>query len=163
MHFIWDAIEPCSMSKSRREFLIMKFCTGLRWKTYTATLLRAQLWWSGHVRRMSDRQHPWRLFYRELNTGKRPRGRPNTKQYKDRALKESLKRWNIPNSTWEETVEDRASWQCPVSSGVAAFEKRRVIGNQEKHQKRKDCASSACQTGLAPSMPFPHCDRLFRA
>ena len=62
-----------------------------------ATLLWAQLRSSGHVLRMSDRRLPKRLFYRELKTGKRSRGR-SKKRYKD-SLKESLKRCNIPDST----------------------------------------------------------------
>lgn len=80
-----------------------------------------------------------------------------------RLLRESLMRCHIRDSIWDETAEDRASWWFLVSSGVAAFEKRRVIENQQKRQKRIHRASSASEPGSTPSIPYPHCNRLFRA
>ena len=126
-----------------------------------AILLRFQLRWAGHVRRMDDCRLPKRLLYGELSTGKRSRGRPK-KRYKD-TLKESLQYCDIPHSTWEETAEDRAIWRSLVSSGVSDFEERRIRDKEQRRQKRKDRESSSSQHGSTPSIPCPHCNRRFRA
>ena len=47
------------------------------------------------------------------------------KQYKD-SLKESLKRCDIPYSTWEASAKDRPAWSSLVRAGVLAFEDNRI-------------------------------------
>ena len=51
-------------------------------------LMESQLRWSGHVARMPDYRLPKRVFFGELNSGKRSRGRPCLR-YKD-SLKVAL-------------------------------------------------------------------------
>jgi len=56
------------------------------------------------------------LLYSELTAAQRSLGRPKTR-YKD-SLKESLKRCDIPYSTWEAGAKDRPAWRSLVSKGV---------------------------------------------
>ena len=53
-------------------------------------LMESQLRWSGHIARMPDYRLPKRVFFGELCSGNRSRGRPR-KRYKDK-LKVALKR-----------------------------------------------------------------------
>ena len=87
-----------------------------------AILLRSQLRWAGHVQRMDDSWLPKRLLCGELKAGQCSLGRPK-KRYKD---KESLKRCDIPYSTWEVSANDRPAWHSLVSTGVLAFEAKRI-------------------------------------
>ena len=73
---------------------------------------------------MDDSRLPKRQLYGELAAGQRSLGRPK-KRYKD-SLKESLKRCDIPYSTWEASANDRPAWRSLVSAGVLAFEGNRI-------------------------------------
>ena len=68
----------------------------------------AQLRWAGHVTRMSDERLPKKVFYEELQEGKRSQC-DQKKRYKD-TLKASLKDNNIPSESWKEAAQDRAKW-----------------------------------------------------
>ena len=72
-------------------------------------LMESQLRWSGHIARMPDYRLPKRVFFGELCSGNRSRGRPR-KRYKD-TLKVALKRCHIEPSTWEVCAQDRVSWR----------------------------------------------------
>ena len=126
-----------------------------------AILLRSQLRWAGHVHRMEDTRLPKRLLYGELTSGKRSLGRPRLR-YKD-TLKASLKRVDIPHTTWEDHAKTRPVWRSLVRSGVTEYEDQRIKDKEEKRQRRKDRESSTSQTGSAPHIPCPHCNRMFRA
>ena len=52
-------------------------------------LLKAQLYWSGHIIQMGDEHMPKQLFFGELEQEQRKQGQP-CKHYKD-TLKSSLK------------------------------------------------------------------------
>ena len=65
----------------------------------------AQLRWTGHVIRMPDERLPKKVFYGELPEGKRPKS-GQTKRYKD-TLKASLKDFDIPVGSWEQTAQER--------------------------------------------------------
>ena len=123
-------------------------------------LLHSQLRWADHVQRMDDSRLPKRLLYGELTAGQRSLGRPK-KRYKD-SLKESLKRCDIPSSTWEASANDRPAWCSLVSAGVLAFEENCIPEKDQIRQRRKERSSNP-QTGPAPSIPCPHCNRHFRA
>ena len=109
---------------------------------------------------MNDSQLPKRLLYGELTAGQRSLGRP-IKRYKD-SLKESLKRCNIPYSTWEASANDRPAWRSLVSAGVLAFEANRIREKDQIFRRRKERSSNP-QTGPAPSIPCQHGNRHFRA
>ena len=75
------------------------------------TLLKlAQLRWTGHVTRMPDEWLPKKVFYEELQEGKRSQG-GKKKRYKD-TLKASLKGSSIPTEFWEQAAQDRTMWRC---------------------------------------------------
>jgi hypothetical protein len=125
------------------------------------TMLRkAQLRWAGHVVRMPDERLPKKIFYGELQHGKRSLGGQN-KRYKD-SLKTSLKTFQMDPNNWEELAADRESWRGKIRSGAENHEARRLNDAQEKRAKRKERqrSPSACQP---PELSCPHCDRLFRA
>ena len=64
----------------------------------------AQLRWSGHNIRMPDERLPKKVFYGELQEGKRSQG-GQKKRYKD-TLKSSLKDFDIPLGSWEHTAQE---------------------------------------------------------
>ena len=109
---------------------------------------------------MNDSRLPKRLLYGELTAGQRSLGRP-IKRYKD-SLKESLKRCDIPYSTWEASANDRPAWRSLVSAGVLAFEANRIREKDQICRRRKERSSNP-QTGPAPSIPCQHGNRHFRA
>ena len=73
----------------------------------------AQLRWTGHVIRMPDERLPKKVFYRELQEGKRSQG-GQKKRYKD-TLKASLKDFDIPMGSWEQTAQERSKWREQLS------------------------------------------------
>ena len=108
---------------------------------------------------MDDNRLPKRLFYGELTAGKRPVGRPK-KRYKD-TLKEVVKNCDIPHSTWEQSAQNRPVWRSLVRLGVSRYEGKRITDKQQSRLRRRERQIS--QTGPAPSIPCPHCNRLSRA
>ena len=72
-----------------------------------AHIVRSQLSWAGHVRRMPDTRVPKQLLNAELSSGKRKTG-GQWKRYKDQ-LKANLKKCEM-DLQWETTADDRAYW-----------------------------------------------------
>ena len=70
-----------------------------------AHIVRSQLSWAGHVRRMSDTRRSKQLLFGELSSGKRKTG-GQWKRYKDQ-LKANLKKCEM-DLQWETTADDRA-------------------------------------------------------
>ena len=73
-----------------------------------ANLKLAQLRWIGHVIRMPDERLPKKVFYGELQKGKRSQG-GQKKRYKHAIA--SLKDFDIPIRSWEQTVVSRSEQQ----------------------------------------------------
>ena len=100
------------------------------------TLLKlAQLRWTGHVTRMPDERLPKKVFYGELQEGKRSQG-GQKKRYKD-TLKASLKDFNIPTELWEQPAQDLTKWRCIINKRAAQFESKRICEAARKRKERK--------------------------
>ena len=122
-------------------------------------LMESQLRWSGHIARMPDYRLPKRVFFGELCSGNRSRGRPR-KRYKD-TLKVALKRCHIEPSTWEVCAQDRVSWRSLVKRGVSNYEQEFIAQKIDKRKRRKERLENPPTTGEA--FPCPHCSRTFRS
>ena len=83
----------------------------------------AQLRWTGHVIRMPDKRLPKKVFYGELQEGKRSQC-DQKKRYKD-TLKVSLKDFDRPIGSWEQTAQERSKWRGLINKGAALYEKKR--------------------------------------
>ena len=70
--------------------------------------------------------------------------------------------WHNPYSTWEASANDRPAWHSLVSTGVLAFEANRIHEKIRFAREERERSSNP-QTGPAPSIPCPHCNRHFRA
>ena len=100
-----------------------------------AHIVRSQLSWAGHVRRMPDTRVPKQLLYAELSSGKRKTG-GQWKRYKDQ-LKANLKKCEM-DLQWETTADGRAYWRRTSRMGVANLERRWIITEAEKRERRKN-------------------------
>ena len=83
----------------------------------------AQLRWTVHVIRMPDERLPKKVFYGELQEGKRFQGGQKKKRYKD-TLKDSLKDFDIPIGSCEQTAQERSKWRGLINKGAALYEKK---------------------------------------
>ena len=72
---------------------------------------------------MHDERLPKKAFSGELQEGTRSQG-DQKKCYKD-TLKASLKDFDIPIGSWEQTVQERSKWRGLINKGVALYEKKR--------------------------------------
>ena len=119
----------------------------------------AQLRWTGHVIRMPDARLPKKVFYGELQEGKRSQG-GQKKRYKD-TLKASLKDFEIPMGSWEQTAQERSKWRGLINKGAALYEKKRICEAERKRRERK------AKTNVPPSdsmtLTCSTCNRQFRA
>ena len=119
----------------------------------------AQLRWTGHVIRMPDARLPKKVFYGELQEGKRSQG-GQKKRYKD-TLKTSLKDFEIPMGSWEQTAQERSKWRGLINKGAALYEKKRLCEAERKRRERK------AKTNVPPSdsmtLTCSTCNRQFRA
>ena len=106
------------------------------------TLLKlAQLRWTGHVTRMPEERLPKKIFYGELEMGKRSHG-GQKKRYKD-ILKASLKDFNIPTELLEQIAQDRAKWWGFIRRGASEYEAKRISEAKQKHAQRKARAKAS--------------------
>ena len=97
--------------------------------------MQSQLCGAGHVACMPDHRLPKRLFYGELQQGKRSYG-GQKKHFKD-TLKTSLKAFAITPDSWEQTAMDRAMWRSSVHKGSKICEANRTAAAEQRRQARK--------------------------
>ena len=84
----------------------------------------AQLRCTGHVTRLPDEGLPKKAFYGELQEGKRPHG-GQKKRYKD-TLKASLKDFDMPIGSLEQTAQEQSKWRGLINKIAALCEKKRI-------------------------------------
>ena len=92
---------------------------------------------------MPDARLPKKVFYGELQEGKRCQG-GQKKRYKD-TLKASLKDFEIPMGSWEQTAQERSKWRGLINKGAALYEKKRICEAERKRRERK------AKTNVPPS------------
>ena len=101
------------------------------------TLLNlAQLGWTGHVTRLPNERLPKRVYYGELQVGKRSKD-GQKKRYKN-TLKSSLKDFNMPPESWEQLAHDRAKWHCLSRKGADDYDAKRACEAERKHKTIKE-------------------------
>ena len=121
-------------------------------------LMKTQLRWAGHVARMPDYRIPKKLFFGELQEGKRSLGAPK-KRFKD-TLKASLKAFGINHVSWEQAAAERPNWRAAVHSGACRHEQMKKTDAERRRQERKD---KALLPRAPATIPCPHCSRTFQA
>ena len=94
-----------------------------------------QLRWTGHVIRMLDERLQKKVFSGELQEGKRSQG-GQKKRYKD-SLKASLKDFDIPIGSWEQTAQERSKWRGFINKGATLYEKREFVKLKESAENAK--------------------------
>lgn len=102
-----------------------------------AYLMRRQLRWCGHLTRMSNERVAKRIFYSELQDGKRKSG-GQLLRYKD-AQKRNMKKCLIETSCWESLAENRPEWRRLVQQNIYTFEdeRRRELDRKRDELKNK--------------------------
>ena len=87
-------------------------------------LKQAQLGWTGHVIRMPDERLPKKVFYGELQERRRSKS-DQKKCYKD-TLKASLKDFDTPIESWEQTAPERSKSRGLINKGAALCKEKRI-------------------------------------
>ena len=123
-------------------------------------LIQYQLRWAGHVVRMPDDRLPKKIFYGELQEGKRSQG-GQKKRFKD-TLKVSLKAFDIDPNSWEMDAQNRSAWRSSIYKGSERYEADRTAAAERRRQERK-ARALAPRTSQDINIPCPHCNRTFRA
>ena len=130
----------------------------------THTVLKlAQLRWTDHVIRMPNERLPKKVFYGGLQEGKR-RGKRSQGGQKKRCKdtpKASLKDFDIPVGSWEQTAQERSKWRGLINKGAALYEKKRICEAERKRRERK--AKSNVPPAESMTLTCSTCNRQFRA
>ena len=108
----------------------------------TEILMRAGMH-SLNVTRMSDEWLPKKVFYGELQVGKRSQG-GQKKCYKG-TIKASLIDFNIPPESWEHSAQDRAKWHGLIRKGADECDTKGICEAERKGKKRAPWAQHQCQ------------------
>ncbi|CAH2268409.1 jg6278 [Pararge aegeria aegeria] len=125
-----------------------------------AYLMRRQLRWCGHVSRMSDERVAKRIFYSELQDGKRKQG-GQLLRYKD-VLKRHMKQCSIVPARWETFTKDRSHWRRLVNTNVTKFELRRLKALDAKRDELKARQPAALSYNyIAGVLTCSECSRTF--
>ena len=78
---------------------------------------------------------PKDILYGELESGKRPQGRPHLR-FVD-VCKRDMKAVGVDPDAWESNAENRCRWRHMVSEGLRAGEKAIISSAEDKRAQRK--------------------------
>ena len=84
---------------------------------------------------MPDERLPKKVFYGELQEGKRSQG-GQTKRYKD-TLKATLKDFDIHMGSWEQTAQVRSKWRGVINKEQLSMKKRESVKLKESAENAK--------------------------
>ena len=82
------------------------------------------------------------------------------KKLKD-TLKASLKDFDIPIGSWEQTNQERSKWRGLINKGAALYEKMRICEAERKRRERK--ANTNGPPAESMTVACSTCNRQFRA
>ncbi|XP_063616513.1 uncharacterized protein LOC134789795 [Cydia splendana] len=123
-------------------------------------LMRRQLRWCGHVSRMNDQRVAKRIFYSELEEGKRKQG-GQFLRYKD-VLKRHMKKCRIEPSRWEQQAAIRTEWRAAINANVTDFESRRRLELDAKRDEVNARPAAAIHYNYSNGvLTCPQCSRTF--
>ena len=108
---------------------------------------------------MPDERLPKKVFYGELQEGKRSQD-GQKKRYKD-TLKASLKDFDIPIGSWEQTAQERSKWRGLIYKRAALYEKMRICEAERKRRERN--ANTNGPPADSMTLTCSTCNRQFRA
>ena len=99
-------------------------------------------------------------FQRKSSMEKRSQG-GQKKRYKD-TLKASLKNFDIPVGSWEQTAQERSKWRCLINKRASLYEnKKRICEAERKRRERK--ANTNGPRADSMTLTCSTCNREFRA
>ena len=119
-------------------------------------MMQSQLRWAGHVARMPDHRLAKRLFYGELQEGKRSQGGQN-KHFKDN-LKISVKVFAINPNTYEHAAQAVLSGAPPCTKAQQPVRQTELLQQKNGGKPR----ASDPPTTHAAAIPCPHCQIIFQ-
>ena len=124
------------------------------------TLLKLTQLRTGNVTRMPDERLPKKIFYGELQDGKRSQV-DQKKRYKG-TLKASLKDFNIPTESWEQAAQDRTKWRSLINKGAPQFESKRICEAERKRIERKARAKGSSLDSAQSEFTCSICNQQFQ-
>ena len=128
-HFQLSCLRKLLKVKWRDNIPDTEFLKKAGMQSMRTVLKLAQLRWTGHVIRMPDERLPKKVFYGELQEGKRSQC-GQKKRSKD-TLKAFLEDFDIPMGSWEQTAQERPKWRGLINKGAALYEKRESVKLKE--------------------------------
>ena len=97
-------------------------------------LVRRQLRWTGHVRRMPENRLPRRVFYGELAGGGRRSG-GQRKRYND-LLAANMRACNMEPQQFEQLADSRDDWSNACEMGVINHVRRFDDASRTRRERR---------------------------
>ena len=107
----------------------------------------------------AEERLPKKILCGELEMGKRSHGGPK-ERYKD-TPKASLKDFNIPTESWEQTAQDRAKWRGLIRRGASEGEEKRISEADQKSAQRKTRAKASLTELSCSDLCCSICNRQF--